>query len=425
MISKRLFSNPHNNIVSSYKNRVALPIISDIRAFSQQINLKQRHLDELNAEKNALSRQIAAAGISKEQKQEIATSASKISPEIDKLTKEIKQINRNLDQLLINLPNLPDSETPSGLTPEHNKVTKTCLSKPKFNFKPKTHWSLNQSLEIIDGDRGLKLSGNRFSVLNPAGALLERALINFMLDIHTQEFNYQEIGLPLLVNEKTLTGSGHFPKFADQVYSTPDGLSLIPTAEVPLVNLFSAEKLTEKELPLKMVAYTPCFRREAGTYGKKDKGYIRQHQFNKVELVQLTKPENSPAALLEILNQAETIVQRLNLPYRIIELCTGELGFSAAKGFDIEVWFPGSEAFVEVSSCSNCTDFQARRANIKYKPQGKKKTNHVHTLNGSGLAVGRILLCILENFQNQDGTVSIPEILFPYMKGLTKLTPKK
>ncbi len=246
-----------------------------------------------------------------------------------------------------------------------------------------------------------------------------------MLDIHTQEVQYQEMGLPLLVKENVLMGSGHLPKFADQLYSTVSGLALIPTAEVPLVNLYSERCLVEKQLPVKMVAYTPCFRKEAGTYGKKDKGYIRQHQFNKVELVQLVKPENSAKTLLDILKQAETVVQRLNLPYRIIELCVGELGFSAAKGFDIEVWFPGSNQYVEVSSCSNCTDFQARRTGIKFKPKGSKKNHFIHTLNGSGLAVGRILLAILENNQLQDGTVLLPEVLFPYMKGLTKLTIKK
>jgi seryl-tRNA synthetase len=425
VISKRLFSNQHLDITNHYKNRVSSQTIADIQSLYQRVNLKQRRLDELKSQKNTLSRQIATADISKEQKQEIVKSASLLSPKIDGLAKEIKKVNQNLDQLLINLPNIPEPETPNGITPEHNKVTKACLNKPQFDFKPKTHGDLNQKIALIDGDRGIKLTGPRFSVLNPVGALMERALINFMLDVHTQEFNYQEMGLPLLVNENTLMGSGHFPKFADQVYSTTEGLSLIPTAEVPLVNLFSGEKLTEKQLPIKMVAYTPCFRREAGTYGKKDKGYIRQHQFNKVELVQIAEPEKSSDALLEILNQAETIVQKLNLPYRIIALCAGELGFSAAKCFDIEVWFPGSEAYMEVSSCSNCTDFQARRTNIKYKPQGKKNTRYVHTLNGSGLAVGRILLAILENFQQQDGTVLIPEVLFPYMKSLTKLNAKK
>jgi seryl-tRNA synthetase len=425
VISKRLFSQEYTNIIKKYKDRVSTQIISGIQILYQQVTEKQGRLDELLSQKKALSQIKSSSDTQDKQNYQTIESASLLRSEISALRKELKQQNQYLDQQLLHLPNVPDQQTPTGSTSEHNIVTQKCLNKPDFGFKPKTYWHLNQKLKLIDADRGQKLAGNRFSVLNPTGALMERALINMMLDIHTQEFKYREMGLPLLVNESALIGSGQFPKFADQVYSTNPDLSLIPTAEVPLVNLFSGEKLADKHLPDKMVAYTPCFRREAGTYGKKDKGYIRQHQFNKVELVQIVKPKNSPNTLREILKQAETIVQRLNLPYRIIELCAGELGFNAAKGYDIEVWFPGSEQYVEVSSCSNCTDFQARRANIKFKPRGSKKTRLVHTLNGSGLAVGRILLAILENFQQQDGTVLIPKALFPYMKGLTKLTIKK
>lgn len=425
MISKRLFSQEHSDIIKNYKDRVPAQIISDIQTLHQLVTKQQGRLDELRQQKNALSRKIATANTPKDHNHQVVELASSLAPEINLLSKTLKHHHQNLKQLLLQLPNIPDANTPAGKTSEQNIVSKACLEIPTFDFIPKTYWDLDQDIGLIDAERGIKLTGNRFSVLNPVGALMERALINMMLDIHTQESGYQEMGLPLLVNESTLTGSGHFPKFSDQVYSTAPDLSLIPTAEVPLVNLFSGEKLIESQLPEKLVAYTPCFRREAGTYGKKDKGYIRQHQFNKVELVQIVKPENSPEILLEILNQAETIVQRLNLPYRIIELCAGELGFSAAKGFDIEVWFPGSKQYVEVSSCSNCTDFQSRRANIKFKPRENKKTRLVHTLNGSGLAVGRVLLAILENFQQADGSVLIPKTLLPYTKGLTKLSIKK
>ena len=421
MISRRLFSKPVEDIIHIYKKRVNSETIIDIYQQYQVIKSRQQQLSTLQQQKNQLSKQIAKSIDQPTQKKELTDKASQLSKTIAELDHQLKALNQQFKQSLTLLPNIPDAETPDGLTVHDNRIIKESPLPVPPSFPLKPYWELYDQLNLIDEKKGTALTGNRFAVLNSDCALLERALSNFMLDIHTQIFEYREVGLPLLVNESTMYHSGHFPKFKDQVYTTTSGFSLIPTAESPLISLFADHIFSIESLPVKLVAYTPCFRKEAGTYGKKDRGYFRQHQFNKVELVQLTNPENANQTLEEILSHAESIVQRLKLPYRIIQLCAGELGFSATKGYDIEVWLPGSRQWVEVSSCSNCSDFQARRANMRFQIKKNKKTYYINTLNGSGLAIGRIILAILENFQQADNTVIIPEVIFPYTKRLTKL----
>ena len=293
---------------------------------------------------------------------------------------------------------------------------------PRFDFKPKPHWDIGEALGILDFKTGAKLAGARFTVYLDLGAKLERALINFMLDLHTREHGYHEVFPPFMVNRATMTGTGQLPKFEEELFKV-EGTDyfLIPTAEVPVTNIHQDEVLEEGSLPLYYTAYTACFRKEAGSYGKDVRGLIRQHQFNKVELVKVTRPEDSYDELEKLTSNAEEVLKRLNLPYRVITLCTGDMGFSAAKTYDIEVWLPGQDGFKEISSCSNCEDFQARRAKIRYRISGKSKTEYVHTLNGSGLAVGRTLIAILENYQQADGSVLIPEVLRPYMHGVERI----
>ncbi|HEX2523211.1 MAG TPA: serine--tRNA ligase, partial [Terriglobia bacterium] len=296
--------------------------------------------------------------------------------------------------------------------------------KPGFDFEPKAHWELGTQLGILDFDRAAKIAGARFSLYKGVGAQLERALINFMLDVHTREHHYQEVIPPLMVNSSSMQGTGQLPKFAEDLFKV-EGTDywLIPTAEVPVTNIYADEILDGAQLPIYVTAYTPCFRSEAGSYGKDTRGLIRQHQFNKVELVKFTRPENSYDELEMLTQDAEEILKRLGLYYRVVALCTGDLGFSSAKTYDLEVWLPGQNAFREISSCSNFEDFQARRANIRFRPDPKAKVEFVHTLNGSGLAAGRTWVAILENYQQADGSVIIPEVLRPYMDGLMQITP--
>jgi seryl-tRNA synthetase len=324
--------------------------------------------------------------------------------------------------LELGVPNLPHESVPRGADESANREERTVGERPLFKSTPKAHWDLGPELGILDFERGAKLAGARFTVYFGAGARLERALINLMLDLHTGEHGYVEVLPPFLVLENSLIGTGQLPKFEEDLFRLRgDGHYLVPTAEVPLTNLHREEILEEAQLPVRYVAYTPCFRAEAGSYGKDVRGLIRQHQFNKVELVHLTTPETSYHALEELTANAEAVLQRLELPYRVVTLCTGDMGFSAAKTYDVEVWLPGQNAYREISSCSNCEDFQARRASLRYRPADGAKPRFLHTLNGSGLAVGRTLVAILENFQQSDGSVVIPDALRPYM-GIDRIT---
>jgi seryl-tRNA synthetase len=334
----------------------------------------------------------------------------------------LADIEARFEEFMLNVPNLPNPTVKIGKSEHDNREVRRWGEPPKFDFEAKNHWDIGEELAILDFERAAKITGARFTVYRGAGARLERALINFMLDLHTGENGYREMLPPALVNRASLVGTGQLPKFEQDLFHlAPGDYFLIPTAEVPLTNLHRDEMLDRSALPIKYVAYTPCFRSEAGSYGKDVRGLIRQHQFNKVELVKFTEPENSYDELEALVRNAEEVLRRLKLPYRVMELCTGDMGFGAAKTYDLEVWLPGQNTYREISSCSNCEDFQARRANIRYRKDNKGKPNFVHTLNGSGLAVGRTLVALLENYQQKDGSVIVPEALRPYMGGLTKI----
>jgi seryl-tRNA synthetase len=329
-----------------------------------------------------------------------------------------------VNDILIRLPNIPHSSVPIGKNETENTLLKKIGAPPKFDFQPAPHWTIGEKLNIFDFNRAARITGARFPLYFGLGARLERALINFMLDIHIYEHGYTEILPPFIVNRKAMTGTGQLPKFEADLFKLENyDYFLIPTAEVPVTNIHATEIIEADLLPIKYVAYTPCFRSEAGSYGKDTRGLIRQHQFNKVELVKFTKPETSYHELETLLENAETILKRLKLPYQVITLCTGDLGFSSAKTYDIEVWMPAQGVYREISSCSNFENFQARRSDIRYREKNKKGTELVHTLNGSGLAVGRTVAAILENYQQADGSVIIPEALRPYMGGVEKIEP--
>ena len=378
----------------------------------------QIKVEQLRQQRNKISKSIGknkgkGLDISEIKKDVDSVSASLINEE-----SKLKQVNENLDRLTQDLPNLLHESVPQGKDDSSNKLHTEWGSPKTFSFDPLDHVELAEGLGLIDLEGASKLSGSRFAVLRNDLAMLHRALAQFMIDIHTLEHGYEEMYLPYLVNSQTLFGTGQLPKFKQDLFFV-DGekdLALIPTAEVPLTNLLRDKIVKAENLPMKLVAHTPCFRSEAGSYGKDTRGMIRQHQFDKVELVQIVKPEDSYNALDELLSHAEIILRKLNLPYRVVTLCSGDTGFSASKTFDIEVWLPSQNCFREISSCSNCEDFQSRRIKARWKNLEMQKPELVHTLNGSGVAVGRALIAILENYQNEDGTITIPDILRPYMK---------
>ena len=382
-----------------------------------------QEIEKLRAERNHASDNIARMKKQKENvPPEIFAALKETSQRIKVLEDDLKSVEPQISDCLLMIPNLPHESVPAGHGSEDNPETRRWGTPPEFSFQPKPHWELGTQLQILDFDRGAKITGARFTLYRGAGALLERALINFMLDLHTTRHGYIEMLPPFMVNRQTMTGTGQLPKFEEDLFKI-DGMDyfLIPTAEVPVTNIHRDEILDEAELPLCYTAYTPCFRKEAGSYGQDTRGLIRQHQFNKVELVKFTTPENSYAELESLLINAEEILKRLGLHYRVVTLCTGDLGFSSAKTYDIEVWLPGQGLFREISSCSNFEDFQARRASIRYRKTENKKIDFVHTLNGSGLAVGRTLVAVLENYQQQDGSITVPEALRPYMGGMEKI----
>jgi seryl-tRNA synthetase len=345
---------------------------------------------------------------------------------IQALEKTASDLDGRLREILAGIPNMPDASVPVGQSADENVEVRRWGAPPKFDFAPKPHWDLGAELGVLDLERAVKLTGARFAVYWDLGAKLERALANFMLDLHTREHGYTEVLPPYLVNSESMYGTGQLPKFAADLFRVPYGekdLWLIPTAEVPVTNLYRDEVLDAARLPISLTAYTPCFRSEAGSYGKDVRGIIRQHQFQKVELVKFSRPENSYEEHEKLTRDAETILQKLGLHYRVVALCTGDMGPSSAKTYDIEVWLPGQQLFREISSCSNFEAYQARRANIRYRPEGKNKAELVHTLNGSGLAVGRTWVAIVENYQQADGSVVIPEVLRPYI-GAERITKK-
>ncbi|MFQ5882467.1 MAG: serine--tRNA ligase [Candidatus Methylomirabilales bacterium] len=385
-------------------------------------------VEQLRRERKALSERVRELrtdeGVQGEDF-ELAAKSREVSDALKKIEDRLHVIERELNALLLLVPNLPHASVPVGQSPEDNVEVRRWGRPRTFDFEPRPHWEIGEDLGILDLARAVKLAGTRFPLLKGDGALLERALINFMLDLHVREHGYTEVFPPLLVNAGSMIGTGQLPKFAQELFKmVDDPYYLIPTAEVPITNIHREEILELGTLPVSYVAYTPCFRREAGSYGKDTRGIIRQHQFNKVELVKFTEPAKSYEALEQLTAEAEEALQRMNLPYRVVVLCTGDLGFAAAKTYDLEVWFPGQMVYREVSSCSNFGDFQARRAGIRYRPAPRAKAEFVHTLNGSGLAIGRTWAAIVENYQEADGSVVVPEVLRPYMGGLTKIEPR-
>jgi seryl-tRNA synthetase len=399
----------------------------DISVF-EAIDRKRREilpaLETLRHRKNKVSEEIAQMKKQRQDASGLIGEMKKVSVEIKEMEAALSQVDEDLKPFLMVIPNMPHESVPVGAASEDNPVIRTWGTAPETDFEALPHWDLGERLGILDFAAASKLAGSRFALYRGAGALLERALISFMLDIHTREHGYTEVLPPFMVNSASMTGTGQLPKFKEDLFKIEGwDLFLIPTAEVPVTNIHRDEVLAEESLPIHYVAYTPCFRSEAGSYGKDTRGLIRQHQFNKVELVKFCRPEDSYRELEDLTRNAETILQRLELPYRVVSLCTGDLGFASAKTYDLEVWLPGQKLYREISSCSNFEDFQARRAGIRFKRKGASGTELVHTLNGSGLAVGRTLVAVLENYQQKDGTVRIPRVLQSYMGGIEFIKP--
>ena len=411
-------------------------LLGDFRALDLRRREAITQAEQLKARRNELSQKVGALKKVGQDATAVMEETRSLKDRLDELDKSAAELDEQMRLSLARIPNLTRDEVPAGLSETDNVTVKSWGEKPNFNFTAKPHWELGEALGILDLERAAKLSGARFAVYMGAGARLERALISFMLDMHTEQHGYTEVLPPFMVNSKSLFGTGQLPKFAEDLFRCSDADAeavargefkdndhwLIPTAEVPVTNLYRDEILDEARLPISLTAYTPCFRAEAGAAGKDTRGIIRQHQFQKVELVKFTRPEESDAEHEKLTRNAEEILEALKIPYRRVLLCTGDTGFSSAKTFDLEVWLPGQQLYREISSCSNFEAFQARRANIRFKPGGKGKTEFVHTLNGSGLAVGRTWLAILENYQQADGSVAIPEALQPYMGDLERIT---
>ncbi len=395
-----------------------------------EVDTRRRHAiteaETSKAQRNKASEEIAKLKKSGQDASAAMAQTKELREKISELEKTATELDVRLREILVGIPNLPNDSVPVGHSADDNVEMRRWGTPPKLDFTPKPHWDLGTELGILDLERAVKLTGARFAVYWDLGAKLERALSNFMLDLHTREHGYTEVLPPYLVNSDSMYGTGQLPKFAADLFRVPHGekdLWLIPTAEVPVTNLYRDEVLDQSRLPISLTAYTPCFRSEAGSYGKDVRGIIRQHQFQKVELVKFARPEHSYEEHEKLTRDAEEVLQKLGLHYRVMALCTGDMGAASAKTYDIEVWLPGQQVFREISSCSNFEAYQARRANIRYRPEGKNKTEFVHTLNGSALAVGRTWLAILENYQQADGSVMIPEVLRPYI-GAERITKK-
>lgn len=408
--------------------------LGDFAAIDRERRNAITELETLKAKRNKLTEEIAQLRKSGADATEQTEETRSLKAEVESLETRAADADQRLQTILQSIPNLPQDDVPVGADEHGNRQEKVWGTEPSFSFEPKPHWEIGEGLNILDFNRAAKISGSRFVVHYGAGARLERALANFMLDLHTREHGYTEVLPPYMVNSKSLFGTGQLPKFAEDLFHCDDKGAyvpgelqdgdhwLIPTAEVPVTNLLRDETLDESQLSISLCAYTPCFRSEAGSYGKDVRGMIRQHQFQKVELVKFTTPEKSQSEHEALTRHAESVLEHLELPYRRILLCTGDMGFASSKTYDLEVWLPGQGLYREISSCSNFTDFQARRANIRFRPAGAKKSEYVHTLNGSGLAVGRTYLAVLENYQQADGSVRVPEVLIPYMNGQTVIT---
>ncbi len=422
MLDPKLIRENPDSIRTMLENRRASWPIEEALALDTRRRELLAEAESLKAMRNEGSRKVAALKKEDPEKARLMETLREAGVRVKALDAELAKVEERFEELLLQLPNMPHPSVPVGVDENDNPEIRRWGTPPSFPFPPRPHWEIGEALGIMDFDRGAKLAQARFTVLRKAGALLERALINFMLDLHTREHGYEEVAPPFMVNSATMRGTGQLPKFAEELYRCEgDDLWMIPTAEVPLTNLRAGEILKEEELPLYLTAYTPCFRREAGSYGRDVRGMLRQHQFDKVEMVKIVHPDSSYDELEKLTSNAERVLQILGLPYRVICLCTGDMGFASSKTYDIEVWLPSQGKYREISSCSNCEDFQARRMNTRFRSKDTGKIRFVHTLNGSGIAIGRCLIAILENYQREDGSVKVPEPLVPYMGGLEEI----
>ena len=413
MLSLELIRKDPDYVKRALLTRGEQPPIDELLEIDKRRRQTIQKGDELRAKRNETSKEIAQM---KEKPREIIEEMRSLGDQIKQLEQQTAELDSSTQALLMELPNIPIDDVPIGVGEEDNVVVRTWGEMPSLDFMPVPHWELAESLGIIDFQRGAKLSGSRFFVMMGMGAKLERALINWMLDLHTTKHGYREVYLPAMVKKEVMEGSGNLPKFGDNLYhDSEDDLWMIPTAEVPLTSLHREEILPPGSLPLRYTAHTPCFRREKAAAGRDTRGIKRVHQFDKVEMYKFVEPETSDAELENLVADAEEVCKQLGLHYQVLQLCTGDLGFASAKSFDLEVWAPGCGEWLEVSSCSNCRDFQARRAKIRYRPEPEARPEYVHTLNGSGLALPRVVIAILENYQQPDGSVAVPEVLKPYL----------
>jgi seryl-tRNA synthetase len=427
MLDVKLLRNEYDKVAQALNNRGAS---LDLIAAFPQLDLSRREKltesEQLKNRRNVVSQDVAKLKKSSENADDLIAEMRNVNDRIKLLDDEVREIEAEMDGLLLAIPNVPHESVPVGASEENNVVLRTHGEPPRFEYDPKAHWDLGTELGILDFEAAAKVTGSRFVFYKGLGARLERALINFMMDLHSDQHGYEEILPPYIVNRDSLVGTGQLPKFAEDLFKI-EGTDyfLIPTAEVPVTNFHRDEILPTNALPKAFVAFSGCFRSEAGASGRDTRGLIRQHQFNKVELVQLVAPDKSYEVLEQLTGHAERVLQLLELPYRVLALCTGDMGFGSAKTYDLEVWIPSAATYREISSCTNFEDFQARRAGIRYRPENGAKPEFVHTLNGSGLALGRTVAAILENYQQADGTIKVPEVLKPYMGGMDSISPKK
>ncbi|MDI9559299.1 MAG: serine--tRNA ligase [Pseudomonadota bacterium] len=421
MIDPKMLREKSEIDFESLKKRGAEINMDKLLSLDEKRRMLIQESEKMKSERNELSNEIARLKKSGSDAENKISHLRDLGKDIEGLEQELRIVEKEWENMLLVIPNIPHESVPVGTSETDNKEVRVWGEKPSFDFAPLPHWDIGEKLDILDFKRAAKITGSRFTLYKAGGALLERALINFMLDLHTREHGYTEVLPPFMVNRDAMTGTGQLPKFEEELFKL-QGIDyfLIPTAEVPVTNIYNNEILKEDDLTIKFVAYTPCFRAEAGAHGKDTRGLTRQHQFNKVELVKFARPEQSYEELEGLLLDAEDVLKKLNIHYRVSLLCTGDLGFSSAKTYDIEVWLPGQNIYREISSCSNFENFQARRARIRYRKSGNK-IDFVHTLNGSGLAVGRTVMAVMENYQNSDGSITIPEALRPYMHGITRI----
>lgn len=423
MLDIKLIRQTPEVVKAALKKRKAEDRVDEILALDEKRRKALYQVEQLKNQQNTVSKQIPAMKKEGKDVAPVFEEMKKLSEDVKNLDAQVRDFDSEIEKIMLTIPNIPNETVPEGDTDEDNVEVRRFMEPTQFPYEPKAHWDIGEALDILDFERAAKITGTRFTIYKGLGARLERAVINFFLNMHTEEHGYKEIFPPYMVHRRSMVGTGQLPKFEEDAFKVVDtDYFLIPTAEVPVTNMYRDQILNADELPIKHVAYSACFRAEAGSAGRDTRGLIRQHQFNKVELVKFVEPETSYDELEKLVNDAEDVLKALKLPYRVVKICIGDLGFTAAMKYDLEVWMPSYNRYVEISSCSNFEDFQARRAGIKYKKDIKDKPRFIHTLNGSGVAVGRTVAAILENYQNGDGTVTIPDVLVPYMGGKTNIT---